>query len=183
MTVNATLGPHGSTRSTRTTIDGDVGNATVLRASYRGISTDAFALPRRPMQYELGGYSLYTNPAGDSATVEFEVWIRYRGRPVGNESVELERDVLTRVVELERTGVYHVSARTEAGWMNRTVVVSSTDPFIQVSIGPHGGYQRVSGPRPPAGGRARRTPDGAAPASSTGNRRRVYPRSWIMCGA
>lgn len=142
VTVNATLGPHGSNRSTRTTIDGDVGNATVIRAGYRGISTETFALPRRPMQYELGAYSQYMNPGG-SARVDLEVWVRYRGEPIGNASVELERDVLTRVLDLERTGVYHVSARTEEGWTNRTVLVASTDRFIEVSIGPQGDVKRI----------------------------------------
>jgi hypothetical protein len=143
VTVNATRGDRENTDSNRFRIDGDLGNATAVTMTWHGIYPETLELPRRNATHPVGDRIGYVNVTG-SAVVNLDVRVSYQGEQLASRSLELTPDELTRVVPVERTGVYLVAARTDGGdWTNATVVLDDTGKFIEISVGARGDVKEI----------------------------------------
>jgi hypothetical protein len=145
VTVNTTLpGVGGGNRSERFTIDGELGHATLVSVAYQGIYDQSFSLPRRSAPHSLGAHSGYINYDDDPSS-ELQVRLWYRNELVGGETVSIvDNGNFKRILELEKTGVYRVSARGQDGeWMNQTLVVSSPKQVIKVRVGVNGNMDKM----------------------------------------
>lgn len=144
VTVNSSIEFYDGPLQERFRIDGDAGNATLVRMNYRGMRHDTFSLPRRNATYPMGVYSSFMNVTGSKeVTLRYKIW--YEGRLIADNSTDVLPDELYRVTPLERTGVYRVHVRAkEGGWTNKTLIVDDPQSHIRVSIGPQGRIHRLN---------------------------------------
>lgn len=142
VTVNTTIPAGNENVSDRFTVPGDSGNATVITADFHGVSHERLPLPRQSLEHPLGAYSHYVNIGGsDEVDIDVRVW--YRGERIVSKSVGLPADQLTRVTELERTGVYRVAARVENAWTESTLVIADPENFIYVGVNARGEVNEI----------------------------------------
>lgn len=142
VTVNTSIERYDGTLSDRFRIDADPGTATAIRMNHRGIRADTFDLPRHNATYPLGAYSSYVN-VGGSEELDLDVRVWYQGERIATTTTAVSRDELTRVVPLEDSGVYRVSARTAGDWTNATVVLDDPETYIVVEIGAQGDVSTI----------------------------------------
>jgi hypothetical protein len=144
VTVNTTLPDAGpGNESARFTVNGTLGNATAVQLSFRSIDHAALELPRRPLDGGLSVLSNYRSLGGDDA-VDLDVRVRYRGDLVVDETVAVGADERTEIAALDRTGVYHVAARTDGDWQNDTAVVTRPASRVTVVVNVRGGVKDVT---------------------------------------
>lgn len=138
VTVNTTLPDTGDENErAQFETDGDLGNATAVYLDYQDIEHATFELPRRDLKHELGVKSHYTTLNGTQPS-DVQLRVAYRGEHLVSETTTVQGNQLSRSVDLEETGVYHVTARFDGAWVNETVVVTTPDEHVAVVINDNG---------------------------------------------
>lgn len=142
VTVDTDVQVGGDPMSEQLRIPADAGNATVIELDFASISTTRYTLPREELVHPLGSYSSFQTLDEDSSKT-LEVEVSYRGEMVGKESMSIPQDDLQRVLELNRTGVYTVRARTDGDWKQESVVITNPDRYIRIDIGARGDVSKI----------------------------------------
>jgi hypothetical protein len=140
LTVDTNVSVGGDNMSEQMQIPAESGNATVVELNFASVSTTPITLPRQELSESLGAY----NRDAFTDSRDLEVRVEYRGERVTTVSETVpSTDEVHRVVALNRTGVYNVSARLEDEWYQQTVVVTDPEEFIVVRIGREGAISDI----------------------------------------
>jgi hypothetical protein len=128
--VNTSLpDPGDETMHEEHTIDGDLGNATVVWMDFQGARTASYSLSGD----DDGG--LYLDKRIPEP-VEYQIQVSYRGESIVDQTVADEATNPFEVAALRGPGVYRVRVKAlDHDWVNKTVVVTESG----AKIGLHGG--------------------------------------------
>ena len=132
VTVNTTLpAPGHENRSERTTVNGTLGNQTVIAVSYRGIDVHSMRLPRQEMNEPLYFQKRVSLPVPANVVVE------HRGETVVSKTVERNGTGPFEIGDLPETGVYRVAVGGHDGeWENATILVTDPDQKLVTGLNP-----------------------------------------------
>lgn len=128
--VNTSLPETGSgTMREEFTVDGALGNATVLTMDYQGVQRTNLSLPRG----DAG--ALYFDKRLPEP-IEYPVRVTYQGETVLDTTVSATGREPFELADLRGVGVYHVEVRgMNEHWTNRTVVVADASAEIAIHQG------------------------------------------------
>lgn len=118
----------GGTMHEEHTIDGTLGNATIVWMNFQGARTASYSLAG-------DDGALYLDKQIPEP-VEYQIQVSYRGESIVNRTVEDEAVEPFEVAALRGPGVYRVRVKAlDHDWVNRTVIVTESG----AKIGLHGG--------------------------------------------
>jgi hypothetical protein len=143
VTVNTTLpASGGGNMSEQTTVNGTLGNETIVDVTYTDVEFPSIRLPRQELSQPLNYRKARVGkPVGSN-----RILVEYQGETIVSKTLRKEAKGPFDIASLSKTGLYRVSARSAGGrWTNETVVVRDPDArlFVEMEVFPN---VRVYGP-------------------------------------
>ena len=132
VTVNTTLpAAGGGNMSDQATVNGTLGNQTVVAMNYQGIDFRSMRLPREEMNEPLYFKKRFDLPVPATVVVE------HRGETVFSDTVERNGTEPFEISDLPETGVYRVAVGGHGnGWENATILVTDPDQKLVTGLSP-----------------------------------------------
>jgi len=143
VTVNTTIPAAGDGNMSRqTSMNGTLGNETIIDVTYTDIAFPSIRLPRQELSEPLK----YRKASSAKTKNNKRILVEYQGAPIISKTFNKKGRGPFDLASLSKTGYYRVSVQSPGGrWTNETVIIRDPDArlFVEMSVVPE---IRVYGP-------------------------------------